>query len=533
VPSTAGPYHHRFVSDQPSGVRLAEVLAALSLATDLGIGQPMEHVLRSSLLALRIADRMGLDAGDRARVYHVSLLAWLGCMADSHELSQWFDDEAAFFADTYDVDLVGLPAVAFMVRHVGSGRPAIERARTVLAFLADRGKMVESALESHCELAGTYATRLGLGPDVAEPVRQAFERWDGKGTPRRLRGEEIALPIRLVQFAEVIEVIDRVAGTDAACKVARDRRATQFAPDVVDVFCDNAQGLIGSLERTDSWDALIAEEPGLQSELSEGELDTVLEEVGDWTDLKSPYMASHSTGVARLAETAARSCGLPEADVVAVRRAALVQNLGRASVPDSIWEKPGPLTPAEMERVRLVPYLTERVLARSTALARIGALASLSKERLDGSGYHRGLGTDALPFAARILAAADCYHAMLEPRAYRPALAQDQASDEIRGEVRSGRLDGKAVDAVLRAAGHRVRRRPENPAGLTPREIEVLTLVARGAATKEIATDLHLSPKTVGNHIEHIYAKIGVRTRAAATLFATRSGLLDPLVTER
>lgn len=231
-----GPLHHLWVSHEPSGVRLAEVLAALSLATDLGIGQPMEHVLRSSLLALRIGDVMGIDDDERGRVYFVGLLAWLGCVADSHELSQWFGDETSFIADSYDVDLVGVSAMAFMLRHLGSGRPPIERARKVVAFLGGGTKAVESAMESHCELAGAFATRLGLGPDVADAVRQAFERWDGKGTPRGLEGDAIATSIRLVQFAEIIEVIDRVGGVEAASNVARKRRATQFAPDVVDAF---------------------------------------------------------------------------------------------------------------------------------------------------------------------------------------------------------------------------------------------------------------------------------------------------------
>jgi DNA-binding CsgD family transcriptional regulator len=209
-----------------------------------------------------------------------------------------------------------------------------------------------------------------------------------------------------------------------------------------------------------------------------------------------------------------------------LRRAALVHDLGRLGVSNAIWDKPAALTPPEWERVRLHPYLTERMLASSSALAPLGALAAQHHERCDGSGYPRGQSADVLSPEARILAAADAYRAMLEPRPHRPPRTPTEAEAELRTDVREGRLDGDAVNAVLSGAGHRVRRRREWPAGLTPRELEVLRLLARGASNKEIARVLVISPKTVGNHVEHIYLKTGARSRAAASLFATRHGLI-------
>jgi HD-GYP domain-containing protein (c-di-GMP phosphodiesterase class II) len=284
--------------------------------------------------------------------------------------------------------------------------------------------------------------------------------------------------------------------------------------------------LFGDLDSATSWDAVIAAEPALEVVVSDEKFEDVLEAIGDFTDLKSPWTMGHSRGVADLAAEAARGYGLPADDVVTVRRAGLVHDLGRLGVSNAIWDKRGELTQAEMERVRLHPYLSERMLAFSPALAPLGAIAVQHHERLDGSGYPRGLSGDAITPAGTILAAADTYHAMTEIRPHRPARSREEAASELRAEVAAGRLDGDAADAVLRAAGHRVKRRREWPAGLTAREVEVLRLVARGLSNKEIAAELVISRKTAGSHVEHIYTKIGVSNRARASLFAMKHGLM-------
>jgi HD-GYP domain-containing protein (c-di-GMP phosphodiesterase class II) len=260
--------------------------------------------------------------------------------------------------------------------------------------------------------------------------------------------------------------------------------------------------------------------------LSGERIDAALEAIANFVDLKSPYTLGHARGVAELAAAAATGLGLTDAEARTLRRAGLVHGLGRLGVSNSIWDKPGPLGPGEWERVRLHPYLTERMLHQSEALAPLGALAVQLRERLDGTGYPRGLSGAAISRPARILAAADAYQAMREPRPHRPARSAEDAAAELRAEARAGRLDADAVEGVLGAAGHRVRRRREGPAGLTPREVEVLQLLARGLSNKEIAKRLVVTPKTVGNHVEHIYAKIGASTRAGAGLFAMRHGLL-------
>jgi HD-GYP domain-containing protein (c-di-GMP phosphodiesterase class II) len=231
--------------------------------------------------------------------------------------------------------------------------------------------------------------------------------------------------------------------------------------------------------------------------------------------------------VAALVADAAVTAGLAADDVTRLRRAALLHDIGRVGVPNGVWDRAGPLTTEQRERVRMHPYLTERVLSRCSQLAPLASLAAAHHERVDGSGYHHARRGDELAPAARLLAAADAYHAMGEDRPHRPALTAGEAARELLDEVDAGRLTSVEVDAVLQAAGQRSR--PANvsrPAGLTEREVDVLRLIAKGRSNREAASELGISPKTVGNHVEHIYAKAGVRTRAGATLIAIESGHL-------
>jgi DNA-binding CsgD family transcriptional regulator len=307
--------------------------------------------------------------------------------------------------------------------------------------------------------------------------------------------------------------------------MAGRRRGTQFDAALVDLFVAHAPDTVDGLDEASDWDAVLDAEPQLSRTVEGGELDGVLEAMADLVDVKSPYLAGHSRGVANLAAAAARASGMSTAEATMVRRAGLMHDLGRLGVPNSIWDRPGPLGKSDVERVRLHPYLTDRMLARVSALDRCREVASRHHERLDGSGYPRGLTAATLTPYDRLLAAADVFHAMTEPRPHRPPLPADRAAADIKAEVRAGRLDGEAVNAVLTAAGHRAPARREWPGGLTAREVQVLELVARGHSTKQIAHRLSVTPKTAANHIEHIYTKLGISSRAAAALFASQHGL--------
>lgn len=508
-------------------MRLAEVVAALSLGTDLGMGLPMEHVLRQCLVSMRMAERAGLDAADHGVVYYMALLAWVGCHVDAYEQAKWFGDDLALKADFRTVDFDGPAATArFMAGHFGAGSPLVARAKLGVEMMRSGRPRRREALQRHCHAANDLAGRLGLGERVRRSILQTFERWDGKGVPDGTKGDDILPTARIVNLADVVEVYQRAGGTSSAIEVARERSGTQFDPALVDVFCSAAHQIFAELDAVTNWDAVIASEPGLTTWLSESEFDGVLEAIADFVDVKSPFTIGHSRGVAELAAGAARCYGLPPDDVTFVRRAGLVHDLGRLGVSNAVWDKPGTLTAAEFERVRLHPYLSERILASSETLAPLGALAVEHHERLDGSGYPRGITANAMTLPSRILAAADAYRTRVEPRPHRPPCAASAAADQLCAEVRAGRLDGDAVNAVLRVAGQRVTRNPQLPGGLTTREVEVLRLLAIGLKPSEIAQRLVISHKTARNHVEHIYTKIGASNRAMASLFAARHGLI-------
>jgi HD-GYP domain-containing protein (c-di-GMP phosphodiesterase class II)/DNA-binding CsgD family transcriptional regulator len=272
-------------------------------------------------------------------------------------------------------------------------------------------------------------------------------------------------------------------------------------------------------------------EPGPPIVIGERRLDDVAAALADLVDLKSPYLLGHSGAVGRLAEAAAARIGLGADECADVRRAGLLQDLGRLGVSNLVWDRAGPLGSSEWEQVRLHPYHTERILARSPALAPLAHIAGMHHERPDGRGYHRGVTAAAIPVAARILAAADAFQALTEPRPHRAAVTAGPAADELHRMAAAGALDAEAARAVCDAAGidHRPRRASAGwPAGLTDREVEVLRLLARGQSKKQVAASLVIAPGTVHTHTVHIYEKLGVSTRAGLALFAMEHGLVRP-----
>jgi HD-GYP domain-containing protein (c-di-GMP phosphodiesterase class II) len=505
--------------------RLAELTIALSLATDLGTGQPMEHGLRTCWLSLAVAEALGADATARSCVYYVALLRFVGCTSDASETAVLAGgDDIAFNATM--APMLGAQSgegTRFFLRHLAADLPLYRRAGRVARALADPG-MERRSLSGHCEVAARLGARLGLGDDVCNGLGHAYERWDGKGYPSGLAGDDVPSAVRVVAAAREAELWSR-RGWGAAAGVLGRRRGHAHDPTVVDALIEDGQRWLAEVG-DDPAAAVLAAEPAPVRTIDD--IDAALTAVADFTDLKSRFLRGHSSGVAALAADAARAAGLAEDHAIGVGRAALVHDVGRVGVPSGIWDRPGPLSVDQWERVRLHPYLTERVLHRCRALSPFAELAARHHERADGSGYHRGETGSRLGLDARLLAAADAYHAMGEARPHRPALTPADAARAVLDEVDAGRFGRQEVDAVLGAAGQL--NRPPNvarPAGLTEREVDVLRLIARGHANKEVAAILGISAKTVGHHIEHVYAKAGVSTRAGATLFAMEQGLLS------
>jgi HD-GYP domain-containing protein (c-di-GMP phosphodiesterase class II) len=505
------------------GLRLAELIAALSLATDLGVGQPLEQALRTCLIALALCDRLGLSEEERSEVYYVALLRFVGCTADASEMAQLAGgDEIALRAAIAPV-AGGSPRefASDVLPTLGAGQGPLRRARLVATMMRSGRDVAREGLRAHCELGEHLAVRLGLPVGVRASLGAAFEQWNGAGMPNGISGEDIPLSARIVVLARDVEILHRLGGNERVLAAVSERAGGAYDPALADTLLTHSAEALDVSQTSSPWEDVLAREPQERPWVPKARLDDALSAFGDFVDLKSPFTAGHSRGVAALVSE------MPTSDGVALRRAALVHDLGRAAVPNGIWDKPGPLTDGEWERVRLHPYYTERIIARVQALKPLATVAGMHHERLDGSGYHRGSSRTELPDPARILAAADAYQAMTQHRPHRPALSADQAADELQSMARSGQLDRKAVDTVLTAAGHQPSRsRSSWPAELTDREVEVLRLICRGNTKKQVARELVISPSTVDHHVRHIYQKAGVQTRAGATLFALEHDLL-------
>ena len=507
-------------------LRLVELLASISLATDLGTGQPLGHGLRTCAMATAIAEEMGCAPDQVRTVHQFALLRFVGCTADAAETAALNGgDDLALLRAMGPVVMGSTREATFrFVRSVGAGQPAVRRAGLVV-----RGLVAEmtggDSLVTHCEVAAMLAVGAGLGRPVVDALAHAYERWDGKGAPAGLAGDDIPLAVRVAEVARDIDLA-LLSRMDPA-ELLGERRGRAYDPTVVDVFAQTGPDLLAELAGGDEWERALAAEPHPAGTVGIDQLDAVLAAFSDFVDLKSPWIRGHSRTVAALAEEAGRLAGLGDAGRADLRRAGLVHDLGRIAVENGIWDKPGRLTVTEWERVRLHAYHTERILARCGPLTTLVGLASSHHERLDGSGYHRSVGSDDLSTGQRILAAADVLAALTADRPHRPALADIDAARVLESEAGADRLDTVAVAAVLAAAGSRPPPEAEGaPAGLTGREVEVLRLIARGRSNRQVAEELFISVKTVGRHVENVYAKIGVSSRAAAAVFAMRHRLL-------
>jgi HD-GYP domain-containing protein (c-di-GMP phosphodiesterase class II)/DNA-binding CsgD family transcriptional regulator len=411
------------------------------------------------------------------------------------------------------------------------GRPPEEHEQIARSLQEGAHDWAVHNFATGCEVADMLVQRLDLEPDVREALAFTYERWNGNGYPTGAKGDQIPLAMRVVHLSHDMEAIGRRSSPAQAIDAAHERRDRTYDPELADLFAVHGSRWFDELEEMEPWNAVLDREPEPNRTLEGTELDAALAVAADFIDLKSPYRAGHSRRCAGLAADAARLLGSTDDEIATLRRAALLHELGTTAVPNSILDKRGPLTHAEFDRVELHPMLTEQMLGRSPALAVLNPVAAAHHEKADGSGYHKGLRADATDRAARVLAAADIYVGLTTERADRPAFSADDAATELRQLVSRGVLERETADAVLTAGGHREPRTPTpripHPGGLTAREVEVLHLAARGLTTREIADRLYISPKTADHHIQHVYTKIGVSTRAAAALWAMQHDVVQ------
>jgi HD-GYP domain-containing protein (c-di-GMP phosphodiesterase class II) len=511
-----------------SGVRTGELFAALSLATDLGTGQPAEHGLRTCLLAVELATLAGLEGEELEDAFYLGLLHSIGCTADAPVTARAFGDDVAHKAAFTLID-PGRPVeiVTYLWHNVYPAAPTPQRLKAFMAALAAGPGFARVNLRSHCEVGERLGRRLRLPKRVCEGLWFVFERWDGKGMPNGVAKEAVPRAARILHAARDASAFASVGGPEMVAAMADRGAGTSLDPGLAGLLRDHAGELLQRVTSIDAWEGVVALEPRPRVFIGD-ELAEACRVIADYADLKSYGTLGHSRAVADVGEAAGWRLGFDADAIGDLRRAAWLHDFGRVGVSSAVWEKPGPLTGGEWEQVRMHSYHTERLLARITALADLARTAASDHERLDGSGYHRGLSAAQLPPAARVLAVADAWCAMVEPRAYRPARTSTEAAEVLREQARAGKLAPEAVDAVLESVGERARPVAQPPAGLTAREVVVLRLLARGLTNKQTARQLKISPKTVGRHIESIYSKIGASTRAAAALFAVEHDLLRP-----
>lgn len=512
-------------------LRLADLLAALSQVTDLGMGQPPDFAIRTCLLATGLARCMNLPERDVADVYYTAMLQHIGCTAYAHETAAMVNgDDIGFRAEGAMADDANLrETLAFMLTGVAKESSPPARLRAVFNLLRAGPSFPERLYRSNCEVAVRTAERLGLPRGVQRGLGTIYARPDGKGLPIT-QGDEIAVPARYAQVAGQAILFHDLGGPDLAVTTVRRRAGTALDPDIADAFLRHGPSLLAEIDAGDPFDA----EPEPRLRIPKAHLEGAAQAFADVTDLKSPWLHGHSTGVATLADAASRELGLSNDESARICLAGYLHDLGRVGVPSGIWDKPGSLTSGEWEQVRLHPYHSERILARLSALRELAPLAGMHHERLDGSGYHRGISGNAIPIDARVLATADTYDTKTHDRPHRPARTPEEAASELQTKAEHGAFDADIVRAVLHAAGHTPSPvRHVWPAGLTDREVQVLQLASRGLPNRQIGETLSISPKTADHHIQHIYDKIGVSTRAAAALFAMEHDLINAAIPEK
>jgi DNA-binding CsgD family transcriptional regulator len=504
-------------------LRLAELLATVSLATDLAHGVPAESALRDAVLAVRVARLAGFSDDEVSDAYYLALLYHVGCTAAVAQQSRLGDDvEVRRWLS--DVDFADKPEVMRVsVSRLGPQWGVADWARATGVF-ADFDRTVTEVLASFAEVAVRLAQRLGARAPVCDALAYAYARWDGKVFVDVASGEAQSRIARLVHLVHVAQSYQQLGGSRMADDVVRRRRGGEFDPQLAGVWLENSGDLL--LGADSVWDEALAAEPEPHHVVARLHMDGVCAALADFTDLKSPYTLRHSAELAALVQRAAAEAGLTGDDVATLHRAAMVHDLGNVSVPGNVWIKRAPLNRAEWDRVKLHAYHSQRIMAVTPLLREPADIAGQHHERVDGSGYHRGVPAAAIPFTSRLLMAAEVYQSMVEERSWRPAMSAGDAARELR---RSEGLDRRAVDAVLAAVGAAKPGRSGRswPSGLTDREVDVLRHLARGMSNKQIAKALFVSDATVHTHVINVYGKIGVNTRAGATLFAIENDLIQ------
>lgn len=520
----------------PEGyLRTVDLIAALSIAADLTLGLAAEHSARSCYIAIQMGCELGLAPEQLGELYYTALLLDAGCTAWASTFASYVigdevnaRQELLFYRDSRDP----LQVFDWARRFMAAGSPLPVRVAHLADFLFHGREFFQEGFRNTCEVSCRFAQRLGMPRPVQHALLYVFEHWDGQGMPAGVSGDKIPAAARIAHAAVFLEISHRAYGRDRALRLAMERRGKEFDPDVVDAFVSVSRSgsFWKALEGETVLDTVRSLEPETPIRFIRQEklLDVALF-ASDFADMKSRYTIGHGRRVTTLAKEMGRHLALDERETQRIQFTGLLHDLGMVAIPSFVLEKPrSTLTQAEREALRLHPYHAERIISRVPILEPLAAAVGAHHERLDGRGYYRGLAGSRIPLGARIIAVADTFDDLTHEGPGEEPLEMEEACKQMREEVGPG-FDPKVFSALLSALGADDRTVPRDgwPAGLTTREVEVLRLAARGLTRKQIADAIVVSESTVRTHLEHIYGKIGVSTRAAATLFAVEHDLVD------
>jgi HD-GYP domain-containing protein (c-di-GMP phosphodiesterase class II) len=428
-------------------IALSGVIGALSYALDIAEGEPPGHAVRSCLIGMRLAAELDLPADERSDLFYALLLKDAGCSANSNRMAALFaaDDRAAK-ATSKLVDWTDKRAAFVWSLRTVAPRAGLRRRIEVLRGIRDEGEVTRKFMEARCDRGAEIARMLFLSEQTASAIRSLDEHWDGRGMPDGLRGEEIPLAARILCLAQTVEVFHANGGVKAARAMATRRRGRWFDPALVDAFlhfCGD-RDFWAALESPDvsEW-----EPPDFALVGDDARLDRIAEAFARVIDAKSPFTASHSERVAEIADGIAAVLRFEGDGRRILRRASLLHDIGKLAISNRILDKPGKLSDEEFLAIKTHPVHTLRILERAPCFAELADLAANHHEKLDGSGYPRGLRADDLDLPMRVLAVADVYEALTADRPYRGPLPIEEALAIIDRDV-PGRLDADVRNAL-------------------------------------------------------------------------------------
>lgn len=441
----------------PDSVPVSDVFAALSFALDLTEGQPMGHALRTCLIAMELGGRIGLPLQLQRDLYYAAMLKDAGCSSNAaHVFSLFGGDDRLAKGARMQVDWSNYFRAAFYaLAQAEPGGSVFARARRIAGLARGGPRIAAELVEIRCRRGAEIVLQLGLGAGAADAVRALDEHWDGRGHPRRLAGDEIPIVARILTLAQTLEVFALRLGPEQGLQVVRERAGKWFDPLVVAACAGLEHDLAQwrTLETHELQARVVEAEPGGAALLAgPTALDRIAQVFAEIVDAKSPFTGAHSQRMTQLAVSVAHQLGWDEASIAEVRRAGLLHDLGKLTVPNTILDKPSPLTASEWEVMRMHALFTERILEHVRGFEWLAFASASHHERLDGSGYCRGLHGEQVPLLSRVLAVADVYDALSTRRPYRPALGPEEALVFIERDRGAG-LWPPALDALTEALG--------------------------------------------------------------------------------